>query len=129
MRPVVVYQSKYGSTKQYAQWLAEALSCRLYEAEKMNAENLAEYDTVIYGGGIYAGAINGIEMLKKSCRFLCDKNIILFTCGIADPKLPANAAQIQESINRILPDDLKKKQEYFTCAASSIMQNCTLPIE
>ena len=66
MKPVVVYQSKYCSTKQYAQWLAEALSCRLYEAEKMSAENLAEYDTVIYGGGIYAGAINGIEMLKKS---------------------------------------------------------------
>ena len=31
---IVVYKSKYGSTKKYAQWLAEDLSCDLVENKK-----------------------------------------------------------------------------------------------
>lgn len=118
MKPVVVYKSQYGSTEKYAQWIAEALSCRLYEKEEISAEALAEFDTIIYGGGLYASGTSGIEMLKNPCELLKDKNVILFTCGIADTENEANTAHIDKTVVRALPDELGKKREHFTCAAS-----------
>lgn len=33
IQPVVIYDSKYGSTKRYAQWIAEALSCPVLQGK------------------------------------------------------------------------------------------------
>ena len=109
MKPVVIYKSQYGSTEKYAQWSAEALSCRLYEKEEINAETLAQFDTIIYIGGLYAGGMSGIEMLKNSCELLKDKYVILFTCGIAYTENEANTAHIDKTAVRALPDKFGKK--------------------
>lgn len=37
---VVLYQSKYGTTKKYAEWLAEELSCDLIETKKASIEQI-----------------------------------------------------------------------------------------
>ena len=47
---IIVYESKYGSTKKYAEWLSEELSCDLVEKKKTNIDELLNYDTIIYGG-------------------------------------------------------------------------------
>ena len=33
MNAIVLYKSKYGSTKAYAEWIAEELSCEVKEAK------------------------------------------------------------------------------------------------
>lgn len=57
----VIYKSVYGSTKQYATWIAEALGADLLEAGQAKLETLRKYDTILYGGGLYAGGIAGIQ--------------------------------------------------------------------
>jgi flavodoxin len=47
----VVYKYKYGSTKKYAEWIAEELGADSMEASETNAGSLAEYRTIIYGAG------------------------------------------------------------------------------
>ena len=37
---VVIYKSKYGSTKQYAQWIAEELNTSLFEATSIDPSQL-----------------------------------------------------------------------------------------
>ncbi|MGI6331281.1 MAG: flavodoxin domain-containing protein [Zhaonellaceae bacterium] len=59
---VVLYQSKYGTTKKYAEWLAEELSCDLIETKKATIEQIEKYKTIILGGGIYASGIAGIVL-------------------------------------------------------------------
>jgi menaquinone-dependent protoporphyrinogen IX oxidase len=77
----VVYKSQYGTTRQYAAWIAEALGARLFEASEVKAAQLADYDAVIYGGGLYAGGIDGIAAVTKHpCKLLA-----VFTVGLADP--------------------------------------------
>ena len=44
---VVVYQSKYGSTKKYASWLAEELACDIFERKRIKASELSKYDVII----------------------------------------------------------------------------------
>ena len=77
----VVYKSTYGFTKQYAEWMAEELNASLFEATSMKPSQLLNYDVVIYGGGIYAGGINGVKLVtKNSC-----KSLVVFTVGAANP--------------------------------------------
>lgn len=81
MSIVVIYQSKYGSTKKYAQWLGEELSCDLVETKKATVGQIEKYDVIILGGGIYASGIAGISFLKKNYSRLKDKKIIVFAVG------------------------------------------------
>lgn len=69
----VVYASKYGSTKQYAQWIAEELSADLFESNKIPINELKEFDTIIYGGGLYAGTIKGINLIIKNLELIKNK--------------------------------------------------------
>ncbi len=82
MRTIVVYKSKYGSTKAYAEWISEALSCEIREAKSIKLEELLEYDTIIYGGGLYAEVISGVTLITKNIDALKDKNLIVFSTGI-----------------------------------------------
>jgi len=79
----VIYKSKYGATKRYAEWIAEALEASLFEASSVNPSQLTEYDIVIYGGSLYASGINGVKLVTKNpC-----KSLVVFTVGLADPKI------------------------------------------
>ena len=82
MNAIVIYKSKYGSTKTYAQWIAEELNCSAVDAKNVKADDLLKYDTIIYGGGLYAEVINGITLITKNLDKLADKKIAVFTTGI-----------------------------------------------
>lgn len=82
----VVYKSKYGSTKNYANWIAEEVDATLYESSDFRANEISKYDTVIYGGGLYASGIAGISVITKNYELLKDKNLIVFTVGLASTK-------------------------------------------
>lgn len=110
---VVIFESKYGSTKRYAQWIAEALSCPVFERKKFNLQDLMHYDTVLYGGGLYAGGVSGIKLITQNWQLLCGKNVILFTCGIADPADPENVRHIRESLEKALSSEMLEKLHIF----------------
>lgn len=82
MKAIVIYKTKYGSTKTYAQWIAEELGCDAVDAKSVKAEDLTEYDTIIYGGGLYAEVINGVVLITKNFDKLSDKRIFIYTTGI-----------------------------------------------
>ena len=82
MKIAVVYRSKYGTTKQYAEWIAEALEASLFESRVVKPERLLDYDWVISGGGLYAGGISGIGLVTKHP---CNR-LVIFTVGLASPE-------------------------------------------
>lgn len=82
MNAIVIYKSKYGSTKTYAEWIAGELSCRAVESKSINADELAAYDVIIYGGGLYAEIINGVSLVTKNLERLKGKKIAVFSTGI-----------------------------------------------
>ena len=85
MSTVVVYKSRYGSTKQYAEWIAEELGADLKNAADVKLEDLLPYDTIIYGAGVYVGCIAGIALISDNYEQIKDKKIIVFTVGLTDP--------------------------------------------
>ena len=82
MKAIVIYKSKYGATRTYAKWIADSLGCEAAEAKTVSAASLAEYDTIVYGGGLYAEVINGVSLITKNLDKLKDKKLIVFTTGI-----------------------------------------------
>ena len=100
---VVIYASHYGFAEAYARWVAEDLQAELLEAGKVGRENLAKYGTIVYGGGLYAGGVNGISLLVKNAERLRGKKLYLFTVGASDPTDPENIANIRNGIAKALP--------------------------
>ena len=64
-KTIVIYKSKYGATAQYAAWIAEELGCRAVSIDEFKKNELKNYDNVIYGGGVQAGGIRGLEQFTK----------------------------------------------------------------
>ena len=82
MNAIVIYKSKYGSTQAYARWIAEALGCEAKDAKNVKADDLLAYDTIVYGGGLYAEVINGVHLITKNIQKLSGKRIAVFSTGI-----------------------------------------------
>lgn len=112
-KTIVIYGSKYGHTKQYAEWIAEACACSALPCKQVNSSTLAEYDTVIYGGGLYAGGVSGIKLLTENFDLLRTKKIILFTCGLADPENKENVTHIREALSKVLTSEMMSHFQIF----------------
>lgn len=82
MSKIVIYKSKYGATKKYAEWIAEELNCEAVDAKDVTVDDILKYDTIVYGGGLYAETINGVILLTKNMEKLKNKKLIVYTTGI-----------------------------------------------
>ena len=101
---VILYRSKYGATRRYAQWLQEALGCDLLENKDLRPAQLAPFRTVILGGGVYAGGIAGLGFLQKNWPALQGKRLRMFAVGASpydekavralQPKAPLDAVPL-----------------------------------
>lgn len=61
---LVLYSSRYGAAKQYAQWLAEALDADCMEIKKAASAAFSKYSAVLFGGGVYASGIEGLPKFR-----------------------------------------------------------------
>ncbi len=82
MKSIVTYQSKYGATKAYAEWIGEELCCEVRDVKNVKVDELLSYDTIIHGGGLYAEVIAGVGIITKHLEQLKDKKLVVFTTGL-----------------------------------------------
>ncbi|MGH4137556.1 flavodoxin domain-containing protein [Clostridium sp.] len=83
MNTVVIYKSKTGFAKKYAEWIAKDLSADIFDVSKITIKNLIKYDTIIYGGSLYAVGINGVKLITNNIEKLKDKKVIVFSTGVS----------------------------------------------
>lgn len=107
MKTIVVYRSKYGYTKKYAEWLAESLGCDI--KENASFADIASYDAVIYGGGIYAGRINGAKLITKNLSKLSEKKLVLFAVGSS----VGRPQELEEFWAKALEETVREKIPHF----------------
>jgi menaquinone-dependent protoporphyrinogen IX oxidase len=101
----VVYASKYGTTKQYAEWIAEELGASVFDAAKVSPAKLAGYGAVVFGGALYAGGVMGAKAVAKSPA----QTLALFTVGLADP----GATDYSVILAKNFPPDLLARTKVF----------------
>lgn len=109
MKSIVVYKSKYGSTRTYAEWIGERLDSKVVEVGDITISDLMEYDTIIYGGGLYAEVIGGVQIITKHLDSLADKKIAIFTTGITplDCREYYDEMVIAKNFRKGMPDNVR----------------------
>ncbi len=100
---IIIYQSKYGATKKYADWLKERTGFETVETKKAGKEMLKGRETVILCGGIYASGIAGISFLRKNRQSLQGKQTAIFCVGAS----PYDEKALEEIKAHNLKEDLK----------------------
>ncbi len=102
MSGIILYQSKYGATKRYADWLSEETGFRCIETKQASIEEIKQHSTIILGGGIYASGIAGLSFLRKHIKELQGKRIVVFCDGAS----PYEADAFAQIIARNMKDTL-----------------------
>lgn len=93
---VIVYSSRNGSTRRYAEWLAQDCAARLIPWREAVGDELAEYGTVVFGGCVYNGLIEGISLIKNNRDTLRGCRLFVFTVGLTQPGDEAAFQQVLE---------------------------------
>lgn len=121
MKQIIVYGSQYGSTKRYAERLAEMTGIEAVEYTK--AKNIGAYDRVVYLGGIFAGGVMG---LKKTVALMTpQQELVIATVGVTDPQESAYFENIRKAVKALLPTQLYDEKNVFHLRGAIDYSNLT----
>jgi len=104
MKTLIIYASKYGSTKDCASYLKNKLEgeTTIFDIKDINKDmNLNQYDTIILGSSIYVGQIG-----KKLKLFITENIDILMKKKVGIYLCCGQADQLEEVINLNFPKEL-----------------------
>ena len=112
-KTLIMYFSKYGTTKKYAQWLAEELNGDIFDIHSVKPNLFDGYGTIILGSGLYAGNVKGANLLVNNYEKIKDKKLIIFTCGSADYSKTVHVNSVNEKIAKLIPANILKNIKIF----------------
>lgn len=92
---IILYQSKYGATKQYATWLQTLTGFDCVQTQNSSLQDVLSYHTIILCGGVYASGIAGLSFFKKNINQLQGKKLAVLCVG-ASPYDADALAQLKE---------------------------------
>lgn len=125
MKRIVVYRSKTGFTRKYAEWIAKQLQCDCVEDKSVTEANLRSYDVVIYGGGIMASQISGLKEMKTKIADPSKTKLVVFCTG-------ATLAEEKEKVKEIEKMNFSEKDleqiPFFYMQAGINYQKMSIPM-
>jgi len=108
MNTIIVYKTRLGGSKLYAEWLSEALKAPLMTFEAAGTEALAAADSVAVISGTYAGRMPLKGFIKKHWSILKDKKVAAVALGGIGPDHGWSKFSYW-----LLPRKIKKHVRYF----------------
>lgn len=119
MNGAIFYASKYGSTREYAQWISEATGLPVYDVDALGADPTA-FDFLVLGSPVIYYKLIFSEWVKRHLDALQTKPIILFTVSGA----PAGA-KLSGWIADSLPKALTSRMHHFALRGRQIRKELT----
>ena len=126
MKTMIVYSSKTGFTKRYAQWLAEALGAEMIpfeEARKKDDSFFADAQAILYGGWAMGGKIVNSEWFTGKIPKWNGKKLALFCVGASPNELP----DVETALHNALTDEERKYARAFYCQGGLAYDKMSLP--
>lgn len=106
---LVLYKSKYGSTKQYAEWIAAALSAPVKSIDEASEGDLLSAETVVVGGAVRVGKITCAKFILRHWDVLKSRQVILFSVSGKPPSAPEVLRYFEGS----LPEHIRSSIHFF----------------
>lgn len=101
MKGIIIYGSKYGSAEKYANELGRLLCFDVCDHSNLETSPNS-YDTIIYGGSLYAGKVIGLEKTLKKFPDIDGRKLIIFTVGLRDPQSALNVNEAKGAVAKAL---------------------------
>lgn len=104
MKGIILYTTKYGSTREYAQWIAAATNLPLHRIEDSQDIAWRDYEVIVLGSPVYASRLLIRKWLHANKAVLRDRILYLFVvCGAQEDE----PERRMKYIDRSLPGELK----------------------
>jgi len=84
MDGAIFYSTRYGSTAQYAEWIAEATGLPVFNIKDKNADP-SKYDFLVLGSPVIYHKLYIQKWVKKNLSIFGDKPIIFYSVSGAGP--------------------------------------------
>ncbi|MFA6525084.1 MAG: flavodoxin domain-containing protein [Patescibacteria group bacterium] len=103
MNTLILYKSKWGTTKQYAEWIHSAYpESDIFSIDDFDSKKLDNYETIVIGGRTYIGRIQIGKFLVGNWNVLKDKNVYLFSVGLIHPDKKESKQSFE-----MIPEDIR----------------------
>lgn len=96
MKALVIYKTKAGHTKRYAEMIAKEIGADYVSIQETGGMDFSGFEMLVYGGSLHAVGIDGYDVFRSRIRTEKDKKVVVFAVG-ASPK----KADIVEEIRKI----------------------------
>jgi len=103
---LVMYYSENGTTKKYAEWIAEELKGDLYEIKNAKPDMLSGYDMLILDSPLLGGVIKGLSIFSNNYSSLKDKKLVFCAYGIEDMSNEMITNRIRGYVEKAVPNEL-----------------------
>ena len=111
MEKVIIYGSRYGTARRYAQELSRRTA--IPAVSFTDVKDLPDYSVIIYVGALYAGGVHGLRRTLSSLRPPLEQKLVIATVGLSDPQDEENTNNINASLMKQLSGDVYKKATIF----------------
>lgn len=91
---LVVYKSVTGFTRKYAEMIAQEMNCTVMDFKEVTVETMSGYDTVVFGGRLHAGSVEGLKNAKNLFRQSKAAQLIVYAIGA----MPNTSTEIIEKM-------------------------------
>ena len=109
MKGIIIYKSACGSTKEYADWIAEETGFSAIPLNQAGRFDLSSYDTVVAGSLVIAGRIVIGKWITTRWDSIRNKKIVLFSTSGAKPDDEVKTM----FLNSTFPPEMAEKLTYF----------------
>ncbi len=109
MTDIIIYGSRHGAAKRYAEGLSASTGINALDYRK--AKKLDTYKRVIFIGSIYAGGVTGLK--DTVARLAPGQEFFLATVGLIDPEDKAFFTAFREALKKQVPSAFFDENRMF----------------
>ena len=120
MKSIILYGSRYGSARRYAQELSSKTG--IPAVGYRDIPSLSGHQTIVYIGALYAGGVLGLARTLRSLSLRDGQRLVIVTVGLADPDIPQNRENIRNSLQKQIPASYMAEQRFSICEAPLIIR-------
>ena len=111
MKSIIIYGSRYGSARRYAQELSKQTDIPAVSYQE--APPLSKLETIVYIGALYAGGVLGLTKTLRGQSLGEHQRLVIVTVGLADPDIPQNRENTRNSLQKQIPAQLYGRAAVF----------------
>ena len=108
MKTLILYKSKYGTTKDYADWIHnKTKDSKIFSTNDFDTKLFENYDTIILGSSTYMGQISARRYLETNWEAIKHKRVFLFAVGLVAPDDEASKKSYE-----MIPEEIRNNIKY-----------------